>query len=124
MIDFINPEYTKLITIPDNKAVEAVKALLNNEEKVIVGFKTVRDKVIFTNKRIIAINVQGVTGRKVAYTSIPYNKIQSFCIETAGTFDLESELDIWISSVGKVRFEMAAGYDIRNISKLISESIL
>lgn len=124
MIDFINPEYIKLNVMDLNKAEDAVSALLVDDEKVEVAFRTVRDKVVFTSKRIITINVQGVSGRKVDYTTIPYSKIQTFSIETCGTFDLESELNIWISSVGKIHFEIAGGYDIRSINKLLSKHLL
>lgn len=124
MIDFINPEYIKLNVMDLNKAMEAVKDLLVTGEKVEEAFRTVRDKVIFTSKRIIAINVQGVSGRKVDYTTIPYSKIQTFSIESCGTFDLESEINIWVSSVGKIHFEISGGYDIRKINKLLSECIL
>lgn len=124
MIDFINPEYIKLNIMDLNKAMEAVKELLVAGEKVEEAFRTVRDKVIFTSKRIIAVNVQGVSGRKIDYTTIPYSKIQTFSIESCGTFDLESELNIWVSSVGKIHFEIASGYDIRRINKLLSEYIL
>lgn len=124
MIDFINPEYIKLNVMDSNKAEETIKTLLVAGEKVEAAFRTVRDKVIFTSKRLITVNVQGVSGKKVDYTTIPYSKIQAFSIETCGAFDLESEINIWISSVGKIHFEIAGGYDIRNISKLLSEYIL
>ncbi|WP_244663289.1 PH domain-containing protein [Vibrio harveyi] len=56
-------------------------------ESIFAGFKTVRDQVVFTNKRVIAANVQGITGSKVDYTSLPYSKINAFSIETSGTLD-------------------------------------
>ncbi len=124
MIDFINPEYIKLSVMDSNKAEEVIKPLLVPNEKIEIAFRTVRDKVIFTSKRIITVNIQGVSGRKVDYTTIPYSKIQAFSIETCGTFDLESELNIWISSVGKIHFEIAGGYDIQNINRLLSEYVL
>ena len=37
-------------------------------------------------------------GSKVEYHSIPYKSITHFSVETAGTFDLDAELKIWISS--------------------------
>lgn len=124
MVDFINPEYIKLNVMDSEKAAEVIKHLLIAGEKIEVAFRTVRDKVIFTSKRLITINVQGVSGKKVDYTTIPYNKIQAFSIETSGMLDLESEIDIWISSVGKIHFEIAGGYDVRNINRLLSECIL
>lgn len=72
--------------------------LLTPSEQVEVGFKLVRDTFIFTDKRLILVNKQGLTGRKTEYLSITYKSISRFSIETAGTFDLDAELKIWISS--------------------------
>lgn len=66
-------------------------------------FKGVHDFVVFTNKRLVAVNVQGITGEKRDSTSLPYSKIQAFSVETAGTFDLDAELDLWFSGLGIVR---------------------
>jgi hypothetical protein len=72
--------------------------LLADGEEIELGFKLIRDTFIFTNKRLILIDKQGITGSKVEYKSIPYKSITRFSIETAGTFDLDAELKIWISS--------------------------
>ena len=124
MIDFKNSDYLKLKPINEKDALDAVQMLLIPGEQVVVGFKTVRDKVIFTTKRIIAMNVQGLTGKKVDYTSIPYSKIQTYSVETSGTFDMDCEIEVWISSIGIVKFEITGGYDIRNLNRIISEYIL
>lgn len=57
--------------------------------------------MMFTNKRIFAVNVQGLTGSKVDISSLPYSKIQAFSIETAGTFDRDSELEMYFSGLGR-----------------------
>lgn len=72
--------------------------LLTEGETLELGFKLVRDTFIFTNKRLILINVQGITGSKTEYLSVSYKSISRFSVETAGTFDLDAELKIWISS--------------------------
>jgi hypothetical protein len=72
--------------------------LLIDGEMIEVGFKLFRDVFMFTNKRLILIDVQGLTGKKVEYKSLPYKSISRFSLETAGTFDLDAELKIWISS--------------------------
>jgi hypothetical protein len=74
--------------------------ILTNEEKVEKAYKLIRDMFIFTNKRLILVDKQGLTGKKVEYHSIPYRSITHFCIETAGNFDLDAELKIWISGSG------------------------
>lgn len=72
--------------------------LLIEGESIELGFKLIRDTFIFTNKRLIFIDKQGITGSKTEYKSITYKSISRFSIETAGTFELDAELKIWISS--------------------------
>lgn len=124
MIDFENSEFLKLRAVDPGSFSAALNPLLIPGEEIIAGFKTVRDGVVFTNKRVIAINVQGITGKKVDYTSLPYKKIQSYSVETAGVFDLDGELELWFSSVGRVRFEFSSGSDLLQICALISEQVL
>jgi len=72
--------------------------LLTEGEVMELGFKLIRDTFIFTSKRLILVDKQGITGSKTEYLSIAYKSISRFSIETAGTFDLDAELKIWISS--------------------------
>ena len=72
--------------------------LLAEGEQIEVGFKVIRDTFVFTNKRLLLVDIQGMTGKKTEYLSIPYSKITQFSIETAGHFDLDAELKIWIGS--------------------------
>jgi len=71
--------------------------LLASEERIEKAYKLIRDLFVFTNKRLILVNKQGLTGTKVDYHSIPYKSIIHFSIETAGHFDLDAELKIWLS---------------------------
>lgn len=71
--------------------------ILADTENIEKAYKLIRDMFIFTNKRLILVDKQGVTGKKVDYHSIPYKSITHFSIETAGHFDLDAELKIWIS---------------------------
>jgi hypothetical protein len=73
------------------------RLLIQNEE-IEIGFKLLRDTFIFTNKSLILVDKQGITGSKMDYLSVPYKSISRFSIETAGAFDLDAELKIWISS--------------------------
>lgn len=123
MIDFKNSTYLKLTKVsPD--AAKDITPLLVNGESIAFVYKTVRDYVAFTNKRIVAVNVQGITGKKKDYTTLPYSKIQAFSIETAGLLDLDSELDIWFSGLGHVKFEFSGMSDIAAIGRFISDAIL
>ncbi|KJD32936.1 helicase [Tamlana nanhaiensis] len=80
------------------KLSEKYGRLLTSNEQIELGFKLLRDVFMFTNKRLILIDVQGLTGSKVEYKSLPYKSISRFPLETSGTFDLDAELKIWISS--------------------------
>jgi hypothetical protein len=71
--------------------------VLAENESIERAYKLIRDMFIFTNKRLILVDKQGLTGKKSEYHSIPYKSITHFSIETAGNFDLEAELKIWIS---------------------------
>lgn len=101
-----------------------VAELLVPGEQVVDAYSSGRDGVVFTDKRVICLNVQGLTGKKRDFTSIPYSKIQAYSVETAGTFDLDSELEVYVSAVGKVRFEFSGKSSIVGISKHISAGAL
>lgn len=79
-------------------AQRELQDVLMPEEKVDLAFKLVRDLLVFTEKRLIIVDKQGMTGKKVEYKSIPYRSISRFSVETSGHFDLDAELKIWISS--------------------------
>lgn len=101
-----------------------VRPLFISDEEFIGEYQAIRDYVIFTNKRIISVNVQGLTGKKKDFTTLPYSKIQAFSVETSGVLDLDSELELYFSGLGKVKFEFTSGSDIVTLGKLISEKIL
>lgn len=123
MIDFKNSSLFKLKK--DGSCREKdIAALLIPGEEVISSYTAVRDYVVFTNKRVISVNVQGLTGKKKDYTSMPYSNIVSFSVETAGVLDLDSELDLFFSALGHVRFEFTGASDIVGISKAIAQYVL
>jgi hypothetical protein len=84
-----------------DKAEKELQAIITDSERVEKVYKLIRDLIVFTNTRLILIDKQGMTGKKVEYHSIPYKSITHFSIETAGTFDLDAELKIWISSTAQ-----------------------
>jgi hypothetical protein len=71
--------------------------ILADGEQIERAYKLIRDAFVFTNKRLILLDKQGLSGKKAEYHSIPYRSITHFSVETAGTFDLDAELKIWIS---------------------------
>ena len=98
--------------------------LMMADEQIVQAFQTVRDQVIFTNKRIFVVNVQGITGKKTSYYSYPYSKVQYFGIETAGLLDIDSELIFAFSNGARLQFDFKGNVDIRKISSMISNYIL
>ena len=124
MIDFPNKNIVKLSKIHADNVMKDISPLLVAGENVIGAYKSMRDYVVFTSKRIISVNVQGVTGKKKDFSTLPYAKIQVFSVETAGTFDLDSELELYFSGLGKVKFEFSGASDIVKIGQLISSFIL
>ena len=126
MIDFKNGTtvYTVLKKVDNESYSQLISPFFVDGEEIIGTYKGMRDGVVFTNKRIIAINVQGITGKKKDYTSIPYSKIQTFSVETAGVLDLDSELEICISGLGTIKFDFSADTNISSICKIISQQIL
>lgn len=124
MIDFNNAAFLKLKPVPDQNFLPMVQGMFTQGEEVIQSFQSIRDGIVFTTKRIIAINVQGITGKKKDFSSLPYSKIQAFSVETAGTFDLDSELELWFSGLGKVKFEFTANCNVQEICRMISDRVL
>ena len=123
MIDFENPSFLKLRPVSDSKLARLVSPLLCPGEQIIQEFQSVRDGVIFTDRRVIAINIQGVTGMKKAYTILPYKRVQAFAIETAGIGDLDAELQLWYYGLGTVRFELLAGSDLAALCQAIETGL-
>ena len=124
MIDFQNGTFFKLKPVDPKAFVDMIGPLFVAGEEVVAAFQTIRDGVVFTNTRIIAINIQGVTGKKKDFSSLPYSKIQAFSVETAGVLDLDSELELWFSGLGKVKFEFVARADVSLIARIIGGFVL
>lgn len=124
MIDFQNSKVFKLTTASNQAFEDIISPLFVEGEQIIGTYQAIRDGVVFTNKRIIAINVQGVTGKKKDISSLPYSKIQAFSVETAGTIDLDSELELWFSGLGKVKFEFTKNCNVSEIGKTIGRFVL
>jgi hypothetical protein len=124
VIDFANGALFKLSPANPQEIAPAIAPLLIPGEEIVSAYKGMRDFVVFTSRRLIAVNVQGMTGKKRDFTSLPYSKVQAYSIETAGTFDLDSELDLWFSGLGKVRLEFKGQVDIRQLGQMIAQYVL
>ncbi|KNF08297.1 hypothetical protein CLPU_8c00620 [Gottschalkia purinilytica] len=99
--------------------------ILSSSERVEKAYKLVRDMFIFTNKRLILVDKQGMTGKKVEYHSIPYRSITHFSIETAGHFDLDAELKIWLSGTEfPIEKQFNSQLNIYELQRVLAEYVL
>lgn len=99
--------------------------ILSKAESIEKGYKLVRDLFLFTNKRLILVDKQGVTGKKTEYHSIPYKSITHFSIETSGHFDLDAELKIWISGTAlPIEKQFNSSLNIYELQSILAEYCL
>lgn len=105
--------------IPDD-----VKDLLIEGEEAIAAYKTFRDSAVFTNKRLIVRDAQGITGKKVEIYSLPYSSINMWSTENAGKiFDFNAEVELW-TRAGHIKVNLQKGVDVRKFDKLIANVLL
>jgi hypothetical protein len=106
------------------QARQELDGMLLPDEPVQVAFKVVRDLFVFTDRRLILVDKQGFTGRKVEYPVIPYRAITSYSIENAGTFDMDSELRLWVSGRPEpIQKTLKSGANIRGIQAAIASAL-
>jgi len=110
----------------DIKSVQHdLDAILVEGEQIVRAFRIIRDLFVFTDKRLILIDKQGLTGKKAEYHSIPYKSISHFSVETAGNFDMDAEMKIYISgNMTPIEREFKRGTDIKGVQKTLAQFIL
>lgn len=101
-----------------------LEGVLIPNETIETGFKILRDMFVFTSLRLILIDKQGLTGKKAEYHTIPYKSISHFAVETAGTFDADGELKIWLRGSTFIEKEFKRGVDVIGIQKMLAAHIL
>lgn len=101
-----------------------VKPLLLEGEIVHMATKGIRDGAVITTSRIIVVNRQGITGKKIEYTTIPFRSITAFTIENSGTFDLDAELTVYGSGFGKAKMQFTRGFPIAKLGALITAAVV
>ncbi|MCG1008538.1 PH domain-containing protein [Salinicoccus sp. ID82-1] len=98
--------------------------ILIGNERPIAAYKTLRDSAVFTDKRMIIRDSQGMTGKKVEMYSLPYSSIHMWSTENAaGMFDVNAELELW-TRVGRIKINLGKKIDIRRLDQLIAEAVL
>ncbi|MBO7402298.1 MAG: PH domain-containing protein [Lachnospiraceae bacterium] len=125
MIDFVNnSQIFKLKEVEKNMFDETVSVFYVNGEETIACYKAVRDYIVFTNKRMIVVNVQGLVGKKKEFSIFPYSKLQAFSVETAGVIDIDTDVDLVFAGLGTVHLEFSIGTNIAKLLRLISAYVL
>ncbi len=125
-VNFNQDSVFNLKPISNDEVRGEVDGLLIADEKVEFAFKTIRDQLVFTNKRIISIDVQGITGKRKSFATMPYSKIQYFSIQTPGFMELfpDSELFVMFTNGFTAKFEFKGAVDIGKIGRMLSEFVL
>lgn len=100
-----------------------VTDMLVSGEEAVAAYKTIRDQVVFTTKRLIVRGAQGFTGKKVEIYSLPYTALNMWSSENAGTFDVNAEIQLW-TRAGMVKINLQRGVDMRRLDGLIAEAVL
>ena len=100
-----------------------IEEILVTGEVADRAFKTVRDVAVFTNKRLIVKDVQGLTGTKAEMYSLPYSAVNMWSTENAGILDFSSEVELW-TRAGHIKIELKRGINIREFERLLAEYIL
>lgn len=112
-------------TTVDPKALaKRLDGILLEGEAVELAFLIIRDFFVFTERRMIMVDVQGITGSKVDYMSVPYRAIVRYSVETSGTIDLDAEIKIWVSgSPNPIEKSLKKGSDIRGIQRALTLAV-
>ena len=126
MINFNKNSVWNLRPINVNEVRNELYGLLLNDEVILSAFKTIRDQLVFTNKRIVAIDVQGITGSKRSFSSLPYSKVQFFAIQTPSVMEMvkDSELYLEFSSGFSATCEFKGDVDIGQIGRMVSKYVI
>jgi hypothetical protein len=102
---------------------QQLEQILADDEQVERAFRLVRDLLIFTNRRFILVDRQGMTGKKVEIYSLPYSSINMWSSENAGKLDWNSEIELW-TRAGHIKIKLNKGADVRRLDSLIAWAVL
>lgn len=100
-----------------------IAPLMVGDERPVAAYKTFRDSAVFTTKRLIVRDAQGITGKKVEMYSLPYSSINMWSTENAGTLDFNAEVELW-TRAGHIKIKLGKGVDVRKIDNLIGWAVL
>lgn len=109
--------------VDPHELIDKHREALTDGETVYFAYKTIRDYIVFTSWRVLSINVQGLTGSKREYLTVPYRSITAFSVESAGTFDLDAEVTIYLSGHDPIEFKIGRNSDVRGLQGLLAQKL-
>lgn len=108
----------------DKERAEFRQRVCAEGEAIVAAFRTKRDSYVFTDRRFIHEDIRGITGKKRNLLSIPYDKVSAFDVETAGVFDTDGELRLWVSGYPEpLKYELRGGIDVYLIQALLADQL-
>lgn len=123
MIDCKNAEYLRLQKVSDETFAGEIHPLLTPGEQILTSYQSVRDGVVFTTHRIILVTVQGLSGKRVDYTSLPYRRIQAFSTQRT-VLEMDREIIVLAEGLGQIKFNFAAYADTEWLCRLLARYVL
>lgn len=115
----------RVTEIAPDEAREDLEPILIDAESIEAAFVLYRDLMVFTSRRLVLVDKQGMTGSKVSYESVPYESVERFKIETAGSFDADAELTLWIRGRNQPFYqELSRKIDPGKVSRVIARHVL
>ncbi len=117
----VTPKIVGLMSTKPDDGLDMFDFLIGSKEEVLLAYKSIRDRLIITNKKLLIIDVQGMTGHKKEYMILPFSRLTGFSCESTGTFDLDAELKVWASAINQIEFQFLKGTDIRPLAKVLNE---
>lgn len=135
MLDFSSASFTKMDHVGVEDAAVALDGLLLDGETIRNAYKGSRNWVVFTDRRLIVVTTQGMTGKRRDYTTLPYTGIRAASVETAGGFDVDAKMDLWFADLGfamlgglaapcRIRLEFVPGIDVRDLERFVVGKML
>lgn len=110
--------------IDNAEATEEYGRLLSDGEQIHAAYRLIRDGLLLTSTRLILINKQGISGKKVKYRSVPYRSITTFEVENAGKYDLDAELRVWVPGrVDAFGITFSRGVDVFEAQALLARFV-
>lgn len=126
MFNFSNSVF-KLRSISESDVIKDIRTFMLPGENIVSAFRSGKDQVVFTDKRIIALDVKGITGSRKEFSTLPYSKIVHFTVQTPGflEFNNDSELIVAYPNGALIQFEFSGGnVNILEIAQIISRYVL